>query len=388
MKKTKIIKQPFSLLIAVVIIAALVLFFQSLKPDIQVNAPLTDADLKNLQQAVNSAENNEIRPAINPEKEGVYPRAPNFGGIERWINSEPLSMESLRGNVVLIDFWTYTCINCIRTLPYLKEWDKKYRGDGLVIVGVHTPEFAFEKKYENVLDAINEYELEYPVAQDNNYVTWRLWQNRYWPHKFLVDADGYVRYDHIGEGSYEETEKVIQQLLKESDDKKDIDLSIISPEEIDSVVAKGVKTPELYFGYKFTRGNFGNPEGFKPNEAVDYNLPLSLFPNKIYLEGKWKNNEDGMELMSDEGSIVLIYQASVVNIVAGSDESTDAKVYLDNEALNQENRGGDITLKDDLSISKVDEYKLYNLVSTGDSEQHIVSINTTKGFKIFTFTFG
>ena len=148
-------------------------------------------------------------------KQGAYPKAPDFAGIERWINSEPLKIEGLKGKVVLVDFWTYTCINCIRTLPYLKEWDKKYKDRGLVIVGVHTPEFEFEKKYENVVNAVNEYQIKYPVAQDNDYATWRAYQNRYWPHKFLIDMDGYIRYDHIGEGAYEETEKMIQQLLNE-----------------------------------------------------------------------------------------------------------------------------------------------------------------------------
>jgi thiol-disulfide isomerase/thioredoxin len=151
-------------------------------------------------------------PNTGNEEDTEYPLAPDFVGIEKWINSEPLKIEDLRGKVVLVDFWTYTCINCIRTLPYIKEWDKKYRDKGLVIVGVHTPEFEFEKKYENVLNAVKEYELKYPIAQDNLYATWSVWQNRYWPHKFLIDADGYVRYDHIGEGGYDETERMIQKL--------------------------------------------------------------------------------------------------------------------------------------------------------------------------------
>src|SRR3989338_7660943 len=150
-------------------------------------------------------------PQLQAEKEkgSKYAKAPEFVGIEKWINSEPLKIEQLKGKAVLVDFWTYTCINCIRTLPYLKEWDKKYRDKGLIIVGVHTPEFEFEKKYENVIKAVNDYQLKYAVAQDNNYATWSLYQNRYWPHKYLIDVDGYIRYDHIGEGNYDETERMI-----------------------------------------------------------------------------------------------------------------------------------------------------------------------------------
>ena len=194
MKKLISVKKPFLALIIVIFVAAAILYIESQKPDLSKANPQASA---------------------NNEKNTKYPKAPDFVGIEKWINSEPLKIEQLRGKVVLVDFWTYTCINCIRTLPYLKDWDKKYHDKGLVIVGVHTPEFEFEKKYENVLKAVNEYQLKYAVAQDNNYATWSVYQNRYWPHKFLIDIDGYIRYDHIGEGSYDETEKMIQLLLKE-----------------------------------------------------------------------------------------------------------------------------------------------------------------------------
>ena len=141
--------------------------------------------------------------------------APEFGGIDAWINSGPLTMEELHGNVVLIDFWTYTCINCIHTYPFLKEMHAKYADDGLVIVGVHTPEFEFEKEYDNVLEATQKDALVWPMAQDNDYITWRRYSNRYWPAEYLIDKDGIVRYTHFGEGAYAETEAVIRQLLAE-----------------------------------------------------------------------------------------------------------------------------------------------------------------------------
>ena len=141
-------------------------------------------------------------------------RAPEFTGILEWINSEPLTMEQLRGKVVLVDFWTYSCINCINTMPYLRDWHAKYADQGLVIVGVHSPEFEFEKPTANVVDATVKFELEYPVAQDNDFRTWRSYDNRYWPAEYLVDKDGVVRYRHFGEGAYAETENKIRTLLR------------------------------------------------------------------------------------------------------------------------------------------------------------------------------
>ena len=371
MKKITFIKKPFLAIIVVIFVAAAILYIESKKPDIA-----------------------QAQPQANPNEQNTkYPRAPDFAGIERWINSEPLKIEQLRGKVVLVDFWTYTCINCIRTLPYLKEWDKKYRDKGLVIVGVHTPEFEFEKKYENVLEAVNDYQLKYAVAQDNNYATWSVYQNRYWPHKFLIDIDGYIRYDHIGEGSYDETERMIQTLLQERMDrlnqKNNVNFSITKPKEAVDVNPFGVGTPEIYFGYQFSRGNFGNPEGLKANEAIDYKFPLSITPNNVYLDGKWKNNADNMELESDEGEILLIFQAKNVNVVAGSEKSSIASVFLDNEFENEQNKGFDIIIKENKSISNINEFKLYNIASAENYDTHAINIKITgKGFKIYTFTFG
>ena len=371
MRKSNFIKKPFLTLVVVILIAALILYIESQKPKIsQIQ-----------------------KPEEKTEKDKKYPRAPDFVGIEKWINSEPLKIEQLRGKVVLVDFWTYTCINCIRTLPYLKEWDKKYRDKGLVIIGIHTPEFEFEKKYENVLKAVNDYKLEYAVAQDNNYVTWNLYQNRYWPHKYLIDIDGYIRYDHIGEGAYDETEKMIQLLLKERmeliNQKNGLDTNISRPEEAVDVEPFNVRTPEIYFGYQFSRGNFGNPEGLKPNQVIAYKLPPKISGNNVYLSGQWKNNADNMELVSDEGEILLIFQAKVVNIVAGSENGSEALVFLDNEIENEKNKGNDVIIKEDKSVSIIKEFKLYNIANAENYNTHAININVAgKRFKIYTFTFG
>ena len=372
MKQYNFVKKPFLTVVVVIFIAAAIFYIESQKPD------LSKAKIPEQEKT---------------EKDKKYPRAPDFAGIERWINSEPLKIEQLRGKVVLVDFWTYTCINCIRTLPYLKEWDKKYRDKGLVIVGIHTPEFEFEKKYENVLKAVNDYQLKYAVAQDNNYATWSLYQNRYWPHKYLIDIDGYIMYDHIGEGAYDETEKMIQLLLNERmerlDRKDGIDTGISKPTEAVDVNYFNIKTPEIYFGYQFSRGNFGNPEGLKANQVIDYKLPLSITPNSVYLEGKWKNNADNMELADDEGEILLIFQAKVVNIVAGSENGSETFVFLDNEFENEQNKGSDIAIRENKSISSINEFRLYNIASAESYDMHSISIEIAgKGFKIYTFTFG
>ena len=170
-----------------------------------------------------SAHASIVTPATGDEK-----TVPEISGIASWINSEPITFEEQRGKVVLVDFWTYTCVNCIRTLPYLKAWHEKYADKGLVIVGVHTPEFDFEKDRDNVIEATEGFGLKWPIAQDNDFKTWRAFDNRYWPAKYLVDKDGYIRYTHFGEGAYEETELWIRGLLEEAG----VDLSDVSASTI------------------------------------------------------------------------------------------------------------------------------------------------------------
>jgi len=275
----------------------------------------------------------------------------------------------------------------------LKAWDEKYRDMGFVLVGVHSPEFNFEKKYENVLKAVNQYELEYPIAQDNLFITWNLYKNRFWPRKYLVDVDGYIVYDHIGEGAYEETEKVIQDLLKERmgrlDQQNDVNLQIEKPKEAVDFEAGKIRTPEIYFGYQLSQGNFGNPEGIQEEQIVDYTIPSSTIANNVYLSGKWKNNADNFELVSNEGEILLKFQAKVLNIVGGSESNSQAYVLLDDNLLNKENKGSDVIATETVSISSINEFKLYNLVSAEDYGTYTIKIDVTgKGFKIYTFTFG
>ncbi len=238
--------------------------------------------------------------------------APELTKISGYINSKPITLADIRGKVVLVDFWTYSCINCIRTIPYLNSWYEKYADDGLVIVGVHTPEFEFEKDYNNVKGAVERFGIKYPVAQDNEKQTWNAYENRYWPRKYLIDSEGYIRYDHIGEGAYTETEKVIQSLLTERTEHSDLnftlDQTVGNPQSTQSVNFDKINTPELYFGYQYATEPLGNSEGYKPDRIVKYTIPndTNIVPNRIYLGGEWKNNADNMELQGEVGHIVTI----------------------------------------------------------------------------------
>ncbi len=330
----------------------------------------------------------EIKQIIK-EKEKNYKQAPKFKGIEHWINSPELTMQELKGKVVLIDFWTYSCINCLRTLPYLKQWDNKYKNAGLIIIGVHTPEFDFEKKYENVVAAAQKYELKFAIAQDNNFLTWYAYQNRYWPHKFLIDIDGFIVYEHIGEGNYEETEQVIQQLLKERlkrlQLKQELNTTITAPNNIQTIDMQQSLTPEIYFGYKFYRGNFGNEQGLIPEESINYTIPKKTEQNNAYFTGTWLNKPDYMELISDSGEILLPYQAKAVNIVAEAESQTQITVLKDESLVNQANKGTDLS---ENSTTIIKDSKLYNLIYAQNYSKNTIKIKATKGFRIFTFTFG
>lgn len=322
--------------------------------------------------------------SMNSVKE-TFNRAPELQGIAGYINTDPIKLEDFKGKVILVDFWTYTCINCIRTLPYLNSWYEKYSDDGLVIIGVHTPEFEFEKSYENVLSAVKKYNVKYPVVQDNDYKTWNAYQNKFWPTKYLIDIDGNIRYNHIGEGAYEETEKMIQEVLSERAKKNNVEMTeeISKPQSAVDVDFRKIGTPEIYLGYKFARVDLGNEQGFEPEQTVDYKLPNTIVPNMVYLEGTWKNNPDHMELVSDTGKIVLFYSAKDVNIVAG--QNSVLSIFLDGVSVG-ESSGSDVIINNKVLVR---EQTLYNIVSGNDYNSRLLEIDIEgKGFEIYTFTFG
>jgi len=310
------------------------------------------------------------------EKSLKYPYAIELGKSDGFINTDNISISDYVGKkVILVDFWTYSCINCQRTLPYLTSWYDKYKDQGLIIIGVHTPEFEFEKNYDNVKKAVEKYEIKYPVVLDNGYETWSAYKNHYWPRKYLIDIDGFIVYDHIGEGGYAETEKKIQELLEERKTRlgldTKIDQDIVQPNVSDTEFNM-IQTPEIYFGYDFSRNQMGNAEGYKANEIVNYKLPLSYLPNKFYMKGNWLNNPDNLE-SSEDGEIVLSYSAKNVNLVAGADKSVKISVYIDDKFVQN------------LTVSDYDLYKVYSAKEYG---KHTIKIKTASGLRAYTFTFG
>ena len=317
-----------------------------------------------------------------------FKTAPDLVGIAHYLNTTPEKLsEEIKDKVILYDIWTYSCINCIRTLPYITAWDDTYAEQGLLIIGVHSPEFEFEKDPENVKMAIEKYGISYPVVLDNDMETWKAFDNRYWPRKYIADHEGYIRYDHIGEGGYQETEKIIQQLLDERNISLGIQMaSAATLVDIDEFEHSMFRTPELYFGYKFAqnRNQLGSEEGFKPGKIVTYLESDKIDLDKFYLTGDWKNYEDSMELVSDTGTIKLLYTAKQVNIV--TDNVAELEIFLDGEPIHAKYSGDDITSGNILIVSEPD---LYNIISGENSSSHVMEIQINgKGFQIFTFTFG
>jgi thiol-disulfide isomerase/thioredoxin len=324
------------------------------------------------------------------------PEFAQISGYLNILNNNPLTLSSLKGKVVLLYVWTYTCINSIRPMPYIHDWNQKYSDKDLVIVGVHSPEFTFEKNYTNVKAAVQRFGITYPVLLDSDHGTWNGYRNQYWPRFYLIDTQGYIRYDHIGEGGYDQTEKAIQSLLAERAalmGAKEISFStkptVIKPGSLQSVDLTKGTTPEIYLGYDKARAPLGNPEGFKPDQIVSYSIPsnTNFKPDIVYLQGNWKNNPDNMELQSDAGRVVLTYYAKSVNIVAGG--KGGGVVSNDGGgALAASSKALGVDLSQDGSF-RIDGQRLYNLSMHNDYNAHSIIIDVTgKGFQLYTFTFG
>ena len=329
----------------------------------------------------------EIDSLLKIDKSG-FKVAPDLVGIAHYLNTTPEELtEEIKDKVVLYDIWTYSCINCVRTLPYITAWNDKYADQGLLIVGIHSPEFEFEKDPKNVEMAIGKYGIKYPVVLDNDMKTWKAFENNYWPRKYIADHEGYIRYDHIGEGDYQETEKIIQQLLEERSTSLGIEMTSNAPlVDIEEFEHTMFRTPELYFGYKFAqnRNQLGSEEGFQPGKTISYSDPDNIDLHKFYLTGDWKNYDDSMELISETGTIKLLYNAKEVNIVTEND--AELKIFLDGDPIPAEYAGKDITSVNTLQVT---EAGLYNIIDSESSASHVMEIKVAgEGFQIFTFTFG
>lgn len=314
-----------------------------------------------------------------------FKMAPEMRGISGYINTNENINEQLKGKVVLYDIWTYSCINCQRTLPYITAWDERYSDKGLVIIGIHSPEFEFEKDINNVEMAVEKFGIKYPVILDNDKVIWDSFDNHYWPRKYIADHEGYIRYDHIGEGAYDETEKIIQELLQERAADLGLDVAVAQPLVDIAEFEHGAKTPEIYFGYEFARGRsqLGNVEGFRPNQDVQYSIPDKMHEDNFYLDGTWKNLSDRMILTSESGKIILPYYGKEVNIVAAG--KSNLAIFVDGVPIGPEISGADVID----GMVATSESTLYNLIRTEKSASHVLEIIVDRpGFEIYTFTFG
>ena len=308
--------------------------------------------------------------------------APEFAGITGYINApENFTLASLRGHVVLVDFWTYSCINCIRTFPYLESWNEKYSGDGLVIVGVHTPEFAFEKNYANVLAAVQRFGIKYPVLLDSNHATWDAYQNEYWPRDYLVDANGNVRFNHVGEGGYGETEAQIVQLLSEA---KNATVQVNTTAAAVPPVDFGkIGTPEIYLGGDTRRAPLGNANQFSAGQIGNFTIPSQLVPSEPYLEGTWQSASDAVMLNSKSGAFELQFTAKQVDVVSSASPGSTLRVFIDGMPAPA---GQDGECAGACSITSP---RLYSIVSLPSYGTHTLRAEVSgSGFELYTFTFG
>ena len=289
-----------------------------------------------------------------------YGVAPEFHGVTSWVNAAPLTLRRLRGRVVLIDFWTYSCINCLRTLPYITEWDDRYRDAGLTIVGVHTPEFAFEHELANVRENVAELGIRYPVALDNRYGTWTVWRNQYWPAKYLVDREGHVRYYHFGEGEYAETEAAIRTLLGPR-----------SPRASGLAEEEGPRepvTPESYLGWQRLARQAGGD--VQRDREAHYEPPPRLAENELAFGGRWTVEEE-RAVAGQHATLRLRYRARDVFLVLTG--AGWVQVLVDGRAEGRVRVSGD---------------RLYTLVERKEVDEHLLELRLDPGLAAYAFTFG
>jgi thiol-disulfide isomerase/thioredoxin len=345
------------LAVFILVIIGAIFYFESLRPERK------------------SGEDAEIKIEARQDKANKYDSAKELVGIQGFINSDPFKISDQIGKkVILIDFWTYSCINCQRTTPYLNAWWEKYEDDGLLIIGVHTPEFEFEKKYDNVLQATKTFDIKYPVVQDNDYSTWTAYGNRYWPRKYLIDIDGFIVYDHIGEGGYEETENKIRELLMERKlifgETGEIDGNMSEPKGVRDVSIRP-ESPEVYFG-AFRNELLANGDTSKIGIQNLVNSG-SINLNKLYLIGSWNIQEEYSQNINSGSRVIFKFKARKVNIVAESDKPSKARILLDGKMVSEIN---------------IQNSQLYEIISLPEQGEHILEIILEDpNIRLYTFTF-
>jgi thiol-disulfide isomerase/thioredoxin len=329
------------------------------------------------------------RPAGDPPVLPIEGALAPFDGATGWLNSEPLTPAGLRGRVVLVDFWTYTCVNWLRTLPYLRAWAARYGEQDLAIVGVHTPEFGFEHQRENVERQATDFGVTYPIALDNGYRVWTAFANHFWPAVYLADAEGRIRYHHFGEGEYAMTEMAIQQLLAESGRRVEPDLVDVHPTGLEVAADWAtLRSPETYLGYDQARG-FASPEDLLEDAVRDYAEPGGLALNHWAPVGSWSITAKAAVLAGSSGRLAFRFQARDVNLVMGparSGTGVEFRVLLDGEPAIADH-GTDTNTR---ATGVVTEQRTYQLVrQRGPIAERTVEIEFLgEGVEAFCFTFG
>lgn len=310
---------------------------------------------------------------------------PEFTDISAWLNSPALTSAALKGKVVLIDFWTYSCINCLRTLPYVTSWQGKYGDKGFTVIGVHTPEFDFEKKEANVRQAIKDHGITYPVPLDNGYGTWNAYGNRYWPAEYLFDAQGRLRYTHFGEGNYDRTETNIQLLLAEAGMKENEQMTEL-PSTTDF---NKIGTPETYLGYGRME-YLGSPESVEHDKPKAYSAAKTPKLNEFYFSGTWNVHDEYASPVNAGAELVYRYDASTANLVVGSFAAVVAEVTLDGAAVPEALAGSDLYVDGGKTYVKIQTERLYNLIDAkGNYGEHLLRIKFLRpGADAYAFTFG
>ena len=320
---------------------------------------------------------------------------PSLAGATGWLNSPPLSAEGLRGKVVLVDFWTYSCINCLRALPYVREWEQRYRDQGLVVIGVHAPEFAFERNLRNVMGAVDDLKIEYPVAIDNDFAIWRGFNNRYWPAHYFIDGKGRIRAHHFGEGNYAQSEQIIRQLLRENgatlpDEPQAMAMAAANPREGVERQAdmRNLKSPETYLGHARAE-HFASPGVQRADQAADYAVPAPLQLNQWALGGRWTVGDEDAQLQQAGGRIAFRFHARDLHLVLapGADgKPVRFRVRLDGQVPGDA-AGGDATPD---GSGTVDGHRLYQLIrQSGEVRERTFEIEfLDPGVHAYAFTFG
>lgn len=379
-------REKITLVVVMLAITGMIVYLQSLKPARMSARENSDIESSHL------IATSSVRAA---EKAKKWQAAKEISTPNGFVNTDKITISELVGKkVILVDFWTYSCINCQRTTPYLNAWYEKYRDQGLEIIGIHTPEFAFEENYENVKRETEKARIAYPVVLDNDYSTWNAYENRYWPHKYLIDIDGFMVYDHVGEGAYEETERKIQEALEERkqvlqmQEEEEMDKTIVKPENPMTTNPAQLGSPEIYFGAlrneQLANGKSGatGPQQFtaKPSDTI---------LNGLYLGGTWDITREYAENTSGNARIILRYAARSLYFVGSSDTGVVVRILRDGKPLRAE-ADSDILKKDGSSSVFIQDARLYQFIDDPDGygEHTLEMIIEKPGLRAFTFTFG